>query len=156
MYEAIALYTLQGAFVGYTIHDKTKSKLQTTNIYTEQEQDALARRLAEINESVEVKSAWPDPRDPEVVALLADPNFEPLEMAEAQVIDEDTSFLVWLQVPELDEWGNPIPGTSVDGPDVDMEASVIVYKQITAPKRPSDAVERTHHAQEIVARRRVA
>ncbi len=43
----------------------------------------------------------------------------------------------------------------IDGPDVDRGASVIVYKTISAPKRPSDAVERTHKAQEIVARRRV-
>jgi hypothetical protein len=94
MLEAVALYTLTGGFVGYTIRDPAKPKLQTTNIYGEQEQEQLAKRLAELNDSVQVQGAWPDPRDPEVEALLHDPNFEPIEYEEQRVIDEEKSFLV--------------------------------------------------------------
>lgn len=154
MYEALALYTLQGAFVGYTIRDPQKPKLQTTNIYSAEEEEQLAKRLAELNKSVEVNAAWPDPRDPEVIALLVDQNFEPVEMAEQQVIDEDASFLVWIQVPEVDALGAET-GKMVDGEEYDPIASVPVYKTVMAPVRPSDVVERTHKAQEIVANRRV-
>jgi hypothetical protein len=44
----------------------------------------------------------------------------------------------------------------VDGPDLDMNASVIEYTTAVVPVRPSDVGERTHKAQEIVARRRMA
>jgi hypothetical protein len=155
MVEAVAIYTLTGSFVGYTIRDPSKPKLQTTNVYTEQEQEQLAKRLAELNDGQQVRTAWPDTRDPEVQKLLHDRNFEPIEMEEQQVIDEEESFLVWIQQPETDEWGNET-GVMVDGTDIDMNASVIVYKIAVVPKRPSDVGERTRKAQEIVARSRMA
>jgi len=154
MFEAVALYTLTGSFVGYTIRDPAKPKLQTTNVYAEEEQQQLAQRLAQLNDSVQVQGAWPDPRDPEVQQLLLDPNFEPIEMEEQQVIDEEKSFLVWIQQPETDEYGNET-GVMVDGPDIDRNASVIEYTTAIVPVRPSDVGERTHKAQEVVARRRV-
>lgn len=144
MYGHVAVFELDGTFVGYAVKEENNRTLQSTHLYREDEGEALAKRVAELNESQRVLGTWPDARDPDVVALVNNPNFEPIEYVENEVIDMDKSYLVYLK--------------DADGEDtleVDPEASVVVYRTAKVPARPSDYFERTKKACETVARQRL-
>lgn len=152
MYQAVVIYDLDGTFLGYGI--RSANKLQSVNIWTEAEQDQLAKRLQELNSGNDIKKAWPHPQDPEVQALLSDPAFHPIEYATAEVIDKEKSHLVYEQIPRLDINGNHT-GEFEDGDIVD-DQSVIRYKSIQVPKNPSDMKLRLQDAMETIARKRTA
>lgn len=152
-YNAVAVYSLEGAFLGYAIKNDTVPKLQSTNLYAENEQDKLSLQLGRLNENLDLTSVWPDARDPEVQRLLADPDFMPLEMIEDDVVDDENSYYVYEQEPELDPATGQPTGRIIDG-HLNREASVLVYKRMLVPKRPSDVMERTKKACEIIARKR--
>jgi len=155
MYGPVLIYKPDGTFIGHAIMADGAPKLKSTNVYREEERPKLEETLVQLNHGRAVRDQWPDARDPAVERILADPDWESVEMVASQVIDDDNSYLVWLKVPVLDDWGNPVPDQWQDGPNVDMEASVIVYKTIMAPARPSDVFERTRKAQELVAQQRI-
>lgn len=154
MYTHVAIYdTSTGDFIGYGIKSLTSNKLQTTNIWTDDETVSLNEQLTRLNEKDNLNKTWPHPQDPEVQALLADPGFMPVEMEEQEMVDEDHSHLVWVQEPEVDGQGKPT-GRMIDGSDLNREASVINYKRVQVPKRPSDRMLRIKKACERVARQR--
>lgn len=153
MYDHVAVFTLDGQFLGYSIKDANAQKLQTTNLYSEAESEQLVARLQELNDGKAILAVWPNARDPEVEALVNDPSFHPVEMVEDDVIDEDNSYIVHIKEPEADIHGN-LTGEMIDGGIIDQEASVIVYKKMRVPARPSDYMERTKAACEAVARQR--
>lgn len=155
MYRAVACYSLDGAFLGYAIKGDDAIKLQSTNLYGEDEQQALAQRLADLNGRDAIVAHWPDARDPDVQKLVDNPAFEPVEMVEQEAIDEENSYMVWKQEPVIDEETGIPTGEHVPGPNLDMEASVLVYKTIVAAKYQSAVAERTKKAQETVARQRL-
>ena len=75
--------------------------------------------------------------------LVKDNSFEPIEYADEEVVDTENSYLVYLK--------------DADGEDtfeINKEASVVKYKMAKVPARPSDVMERTRKACEVVARRR--
>ena len=143
-YRHVAVFELDGQFLGYTVKKDDAHKLQSTHLYSEDEGDALTDRLRELNDSQTVLAAWPDARDLDVQALVNDPSFEPIEMSDEEVVDNDNSYIVYLK--------------DVEGEDtfeIDREASVLKYKIAKVPVRPSDVMKRTKQACEVVARRRV-
>lgn len=145
MYRHVAVFELDGTFIGYTIKEANNRTLQSTHLYSEEEGEDLTKRIAELNESQTVLAAWPDARDPEVQALVNNPSFEPIEMTEEEVIDEDNGYIVYLKNAEGEETF-----------EIDQEASVLKHKIAKVPVRPSDAMARTKKACEVVARRRSA
>jgi hypothetical protein len=150
-YQSVLIYTQDGTFVGYSILGP--NKLQTTNLYPEAEVLALETRISELNGDVNLKAHWPSPHDPEVLAILADETFMPLQYIQAEIVDEDRSYYVYEQVAGEDEQGNAI---WVDGDNIDEGASVVQYKTAMIPKNPSDQMLRIKGASEIVARRRAS
>ena len=145
MYRHVAVFELDGTFIAYAVMEQNALKLQSTNLYAEDEGEDLAKRIAALNESQAVTSAWPDARDPEVQTLVNDPSFEPIETSDYEVIDTDNSYIVYLK--------------DADGEDtfeIDGEASVLKYKIAKVPVRPSDVMARTKSACEVVARRRAS
>lgn len=76
MYISLALYTLDGEFVGYCI--RGEHKLQSTNIYFENETDQLNEQLSRLNTNIGLKQHWPTAEDPDVVAILNDETFMPV------------------------------------------------------------------------------
>jgi hypothetical protein len=142
-YRHVAVFELSGDFIGYAVMEQNALKLQSTNLYAEEEGEDLAKRIAGLNDSQAVTSAWPDARDPEVQALVDDPSFEPIEMSEEEVVDNENSYIVYLKDAEGE-----------DTFEVDQEASVLKYKIAKVPVRPSDVMNRTKQACEVVARRR--
>lgn len=151
-YQAVLVYTTDGEPLGYSIKKSDAFKLQSTNIWTEDEIPKLNEQLGRLNESVELSSVWPDANDPEVKAVLANPSFMPIEMHLEDVVDDDNSWFVYTQEPEYDINGDPT-GENVDG-ELDQEASVIKTKKMMVPVRPSEVMERTKAACEQVARAR--
>jgi hypothetical protein len=145
MYEHVAVFKLDGTFLGYAVKEADHNKLQSTNLYSEEEGEDLAKRIAKLNDAQTVTAAWPDARDPDVVAILSDPSFEPIEYTDEEVVDTDNSWIVHLKDPDGE-----------DTFDIDMEASVLKYKIAKVPVRPSDVMERTKKACEVVARQRSA
>lgn len=149
--RAVAVYTLgdQAEFVGYAIQknceDPRVHKLTSVNLWTDDETDDLRAQLARLNDQSEVLKFWPDYRDPEVLAILANPNFMPIQYEDADVVDEAKSIIVWLEEPRE---GLPYGR-------MDEDNSVIVTKTEKAPT-PASQQARTKGAQEIVARRRSA
>lgn len=146
-YAAVAIYDLSGDFLGYAIRDtRTTNKLQSLNLWKEGQEGGLNSQLGRLNEQAALKDHWPSLKDPEVQALLQDPSFEPIEYEEQEAVDEEKSHYVYKQIAGTEgEW--------IDG-DVDEEASTIVIKTVSVPKRPTDAMLRIKKACEIVARRR--
>lgn len=145
MYRHVAVFELDGTFLGYAVKEANNRTLQSTHLYAEEEGEDLAKRIAELNESQTVLAAWPDARDPEVQKLVNDPSFEPIEMTDEEVIDEDHSYIVYLKDAEGE-----------DTFEIDQDASVLKYKVVKVPVRPSDAMARTKKACEVVARSRAA
>lgn len=148
----LALYTVDGDFVGWAI--KGEHKLQSTNIYAENEQDALNVQLDRLNIDIALKTHWPNPQDPAVVALLSDESFHPIEMVDVEVIDEDHSYLVYKKIARPSLEAEQLGQAWVDSDEVDEEASVVVYKTVKAPARPTDQMLRIKTACEQVARQR--
>jgi hypothetical protein len=144
-YRHVAVFELSGDFIGYAVMEQNALKLQSTNLYAEEEGEDLAKRIAGLNDSQAVTSAWPDARDPEVQALVNDPSFEPIEMTEEWVLDTDNSYVVHLKDAEGE-----------DTFEIDQQASVLKYKTAQVPVRPSDVMKRTKSACEVIARSRAA
>jgi len=143
-YRHVAVFELDGAFLGYAILGEVyHNTLQSTQLYPEEESEALAKRLAELNDDLNLQAVWPDARDPEVQALVNDPSFEPIEMSDEEVVDNDNSYIVYLKDAEGE-----------DTFEIDREASVLKYMIAKVPVRPSDSMKRTKTACEMVARRR--
>lgn len=143
MYRHVAVFELNGEFLGYAVKEDNNQKLQSTHLYAEEEGEDLAKRLVELNESQNVLAAWPDARDSDVQALVNDPTFEPIEMSDEEVVDEENSYIVYRKDAEGE-----------DTFEIDKEASVLRYKIARVPVRPSDVMARTKKACEVVARRR--
>lgn len=142
MYEQVFIYDSDGNFIGYSIKDPNARKLQTTNIYLGSEEKDLYEQLDRLNNKQQIMSNWPDAKDPDVVALLNDPNFSPIEMIETDVVDDDNSYYVYVKD------GN--------GEDViDQQASVLSYKKMMVPARPTDVMQRVKLACEEIAKRRM-
>jgi hypothetical protein len=159
-YASVAVYSLEGDFLGYGIKDDAAQKLQSTNLYLESEGGKLNEQLERLNTNVDLRSHWPNPKDPAVVQLLSDPDFIPIEYELREVIDDEHSYYVWKQEPAVDENGkyiiDPTTGqpTMVQGSELDELASVIRMKQAWVPKRPTDVMWRIKQASEVIARQR--
>jgi hypothetical protein len=168
-YGEVAIYSLAGDFLGYTIKSdaidpgtgQPVKKLQTTNLYLEGEEDKLKEQLERLNQDVDLRLHWPNPKDPEVMQLLNDPDFIPLEYELREVVDDETSYYVWKLEPEVsEETGqyviDPTTGQPhmIQGTELDEMSSVVRYKQAYVPKRPTDVMWRIKLACEKVARQR--
>lgn len=153
MFRPLALYTLDDnpEFVGYAIQksfeDSRVQKLHSVNYWTEAEVQSLKETLARLGDQQTVLGHWPDARDPEVTAILQNPDFMPPEYEPAEAIDEEHSVFVWDLPPNVD----PQHPYGL----MNEEKSVLVNKIIMAPT-PASMQARTKAAQEIVARRRSA
>lgn len=144
MYSHVAVFELDGTFLGYAVKEANNRTLQSTHLYSEDDSEILAKRIADLNDSQAILGTWPDARDPEVQALVNDPSFEPVEMTDGEVVDIDNSYMVYLK--------------DADGEDtfeIDRQASVLKYKVIKVPARPSDVMVRIKKGCEVVARRRM-
>lgn len=147
-FTALAVYDLEGNFLGWTIghFEKNVYKLHTTNLWQENEGDDLKDQLLRLNDQVDIKAFWPDVREPEVQALLNDPNWAPVQKVPVEVPDNEKSLFVYLEEPREEDG---FPGR------IDEENSVIVYTEIMVPS-PADNLRRVKQACEIVARERAS
>lgn len=159
-FEALFVYNADSQFVGYIIKDPQVEKLQSTNLYREDELDKLNARLADLNADVDLRRFWPNPKDPEVLQLLTNREFCPIKYVEREVVDDENSFYVWKLEQESDEHGNPVfdlvtgQPKMVQGSELDEQASVIRYKIASVPEKPTDEMFRIKKACEVVARKR--
>jgi len=143
-YETVLVYDLDGNFLAYGIKNVGRDKLQTTNIWPQDQLDEYREQLGRLNDEADVLGYWPDVRDPEVQGLLDNPNFEPLELFPQEVEDLDNSTIVWEEGLEPTESQPGVP---------DRLKSIFVYKTVMMP----NAVEvraRQRSACEHVARKR--
>jgi hypothetical protein len=136
-FEAVYLYDRTNQFVGAAIKKAGVLKLDSVNIWTQEEAADFKKALDDLNDESEIRAFWPDAHDPEVGELVENPAWEPLELHEEDVPDWDNSDIV------EDEYG------------IDVDESTIVYKKAMVPD-PTEAQQRYYKAQEIVARRRLA
>jgi hypothetical protein len=136
-YEAVYLYDRNNQFVGAAIKKADVLKLESVNIWTQEDSDDFQKTLTDLNNEQLLRAVWPDADDPQVEELVLDPDWEPLELHEEDVIDWDASNLV------DDEYGG-----------IDFANSDVVYKKAMVPD-PTEAQNRYYKAQETVARRRV-
>lgn len=135
MYEAVYLYNNRNEFIGVAIKKSDAPKLQSVNIWSDSPEDIadFKRTLTDLNDENVLRQFWPSAHDPEVGALVEDPDWEPLELNEADVPDWDASTVI------DDEFGG-----------INMEKSTIVYKKAMVPD-PTEAQNRYYKAQRIVA-----
>src|SRR5665213_4322537 len=95
---------MQGTFIGYGIRNPAERadsdgvvKLQSANVYVEGQEAKLNEQLELLNQNADLRAFWPNPKDPEVLALLEDRSFMPIEYEERQVVDDENSHYVWKQ-----------------------------------------------------------
>ena len=145
-YQAVSIYTLDGQFLGYGLKQDGVDKLHNNNLWTDRPEDVadLKAQLGRLNEAIDIRAYWPNVRDPEVEALLTNPEFEPLKLSAVEVVDEENSLFVWEEEPSDESPGK-----------MDPDASIIAYKFVDAPA-PTDVQARVKKACEIVARQRAA
>ena len=143
-YRPVAVYALDGIFLGYSIKEDGAKRLQTMNLWDDIDIETkdISEQIAKLNSVADINAYWPDVRDPEVQTILNDPTFEPPELIDQEVIDEKASDLVF---------GPEDPLTLVK-PLLDEE-SHIVYTTIKTPS-PAGTQFRIRQACEIVARAR--
>jgi hypothetical protein len=141
-YVPVAIYDLDGNFLGYSIKNETVDKLHNTNLWRASDQQDLADQLKRLNQAVDIRAFWPDMRDPEVLALIENPDWEPLKLSPVEVVDEENSDFVWIVEPDETQPGQ-----------MDVENSTIVHKYVDAPA-PADYAARLKKACEVVARQR--
>jgi hypothetical protein len=144
MYVPVMIYSYDGDFIGWTIKNDQVEKLQTTNMWTDEQLSEMADQIARLNNKTGILAYWPDTRDPEVQALINDPNWEPVADEPVEVVDEENSVFIWIRRPNLEEG---------DVGEMDEDASTLVYKYVMAPP-PVLVQARWKKAQEIVARKR--
>lgn len=140
-FDTVAVYDLEGAFLGYSIKKQGAKKLHTMNLWEDTDKDRadLAQQITTLCEAISINNFWPDVRDPDVQNLLDDPTFEPVPTTTQTVIDEDLSTLVF---------GSEDPLTLIK-PLLENE-SILVYKDIDVPS-PAGVQARIRKACEIVA-----
>jgi hypothetical protein len=78
-YEIVRVTQLDGVEIGYAIWRVDTLKFEDTNIY-EPDAKGLDERVAELNENLRLRPFWPDARDPELMALIQNPDWEPIEL----------------------------------------------------------------------------
>lgn len=146
MYNAVLIYTDEDnpKFVGYAIQ-KTPEKLQSINVYTENQLPQLRLQLDRLNDQNNVLAHWPHYTDPDVQRLVGNPAWEPVKDEPVEVVDEENSIFIWDREPDL---------ANGDVGQMDEDASTIVTKYIMAPP-PVLVQARVKKAQEIVARERM-
>lgn len=135
MYESCYVYDLSGNQLGWIIRKAGTLGIRGTNIYDNPQE--LDDQLERLNNDAKIKGHWPSLLDPDVQALIQDPQWEPLEYMEDEVMDETKSSFVYTE----------------DG-DINWSESNIVYKTITVPADSNKAAERTKKAMEIIATKR--
>lgn len=140
-FNTVAVYTLEGEFLGYSIKKQGAKKLHTMNLWEDTDEDKadLTQQIAVLSEGADIRNFWPDVNDPLVQTLLDDPSWEPAPLVETQVIDEEESNLVF---------GEEDPLTLVK-PLLEDESDV-VYKTVLIPS-PVGIQNRIRKACEIVA-----
>lgn len=151
MHFPLALYDLEGNFLAYTIgkvvkndNDEDVLSLQTLKMWTQEESDDFTEQIDRLNDQGNVLAYWPDVRDPEVQAILADETWEPVDRIPTEVPDNEKSVFIYHEPPREEDG---FPGS------VDEENSIIVMKTIMVPS-PADTLNRVKKACELVARRR--
>jgi hypothetical protein len=142
-FKPVYVYDGEGNFLGATIYQDGSKKLHTANLWQEEDHADLKAQLDRLHDNTDVRAFWPNVQDPDVQAILAQEDFEPVGTSPVTVVDEDASFFVWIEEP-TDE--NPYGR-------MDEEASNLVYKTVDAPN-PTDVKSRIMKACEIVARAR--
>ncbi len=120
-------------FVGYGVLNGTK----LTSLRIWENPADVEKIVKQHNESAILHEHWPYFEDPEVQALIKDPEWEPMEMVEEQIPDMENSVLA------EDEVGG-----------VDWAESQVKYTTALVPKDPAAAQLRVHKAMETVARKR--
>lgn len=165
-YELLAVGK-EDELVGYVIRKVGLPKLESTNIYTTAQKDEAVEDLMDLNKRAALRQFWPAPTDPEVMALLQDPDFAPVEYDEVDVPDLENSKVVYdtKPGPPIVEVYDGASRTIGFGPDevkyddtgqpaINWMASEIVYKKEQVPKR-TDGKSRIEKACEAVAEQRM-
>ena len=140
-YVEALVYDVDGNFRGHAILKGDTGRLQSINLWTDEALPAFQDTLERLNGSSAIKDHWPKLEDPEVRALLDNPEWIPLETELLDVEDEENSHYVFTKDEDDEEV-------------IDYDASVIATKKAWIPKRQSDVQARIREAMEIVARRR--
>lgn len=134
MYESCYVYDLSGNQLGWIIRASGTLGIKGSNIYDNIQE--VEEQLELLNNDVKAKAHWPQLNDPDVQALIKDPQWEPLELEEVDTIDNERSNFVY------DEYGG-----------IDWEKSTIVYTKVMAGN-PEEVWARTKKAMESVAKER--
>jgi NifB/MoaA-like Fe-S oxidoreductase len=142
MFVPVLIYNTDAEFLGYSImrprqSEKAPYKLQSTNVWKEDEISDLRQQVERLNERTGMLANWPSIDDPDVMKLIGNPTWEPVPDEPIQVVDEESSTIIENELGE-----------------VDHGKSNIVTKTIMGPS-PVLAAARIKKAQEIVARRRM-
>jgi hypothetical protein len=145
MFEQVYVYAGDGSFIGSTIKRQDAKKLNTMNLWTEDEDEDLRAQLQRLNDSIAIQAHWPSLNDPEVLDLLNNPAWEPVPLAPVEMVDEDNSTFVWIRRPNME---------AGDIGELDEDSSVILLKTVMMPP-PALVQARMRKAQEVVARKRM-
>lgn len=129
---------------GFVIYRAGASKLHETSIYTA---DEVKARVAELNRDEALREVWPDANDPEVLALVNDPDFEPLEWIEEDVVADMDELVRLVDSGEVKL--DPETQQVIEG------GEKIRTEKDRVLKDPSQPMQRIRKATETIAERRL-
>ncbi len=164
-FELVAVATQDGLVIGYAIKKVGLPKLESVNLYTPEEIGEAREFMRDLNDRAALREFWPMPNDPEVQALISNPEFDPIEYDEVDVIDMENSKLVYDMKPgppQLDPHTGVVESFASDEvkydevgqPIINWMASEVAYKKELQPKR-TQGKSRIEVASERVARARM-
>jgi hypothetical protein len=94
-YSIAKILTLDDEPLGWVVVKDGTTKLEDTNIWLADE--GIEDHVAKLNDQALLAQFWPDARDPDVLELVTDENWEPLVYEETELIDEATDQVASMQ-----------------------------------------------------------
>ena len=153
-YQPVMVYDGEGEFLGYAIHLTNTNKLRVTHLYTEDETDQLTTDIERLNHGADMTAHWPASDDPELVALINDKDFMPIEYTEEEVLDDEA-------IQEMLESGELDPETDLKEDPVSGNIEWLKPEKLPkvlakVPTDPAAPAARMRKAAETIALRRMA
>lgn len=149
-FEILTVHNFDGDHQGYVVRKIGTEKLEDTNLWSELGE--VREHVTDANNLALLRQYWPNPNEPEVVALIEDPDFFPLEYEEVEDIADYEELGEQVQRNEVRLVLDEDTGAHSIHPNDKHKVRTIKKQEL---KDPSQPMQRFHKACEAVAQDRL-
>lgn len=145
-YEVLKVTDIVGNGRGYVVRKIDSERLDSINIWTDLEE--VRDYVTDANNRAMLTQFWPDPADPDVTALVNDPDFAPLEFKEEEVIADYEELGRLVEAGEVRLEYDETTGEHKINPEDAAKVPTVKDKVLVDQSQP---IQRFHQACESVA-----